>query len=239
VLLIGVALTTIVVGNAVSAPAVHAQSPAASLKQKPWPRTARGAIALVRANRNTNEEASPFRREITWLAQWRRDRWWVIGLFESPWSVRFVVDAAVVKRHVYTYIDYGQRPSRKWVGTIARRWQLSTLYTRLTRAQAIQFAKDSLGSTLRTYTILDAAGKLAKDTAPSTAWYFVFYVTAQDGRRLVLAVTGLGSAPAEEGEYVGGYGFGSQPQLHDTVPLNLVDWVRVVTKARGWQPSNL
>jgi hypothetical protein len=205
---------------------------------KPWPKTARAAIALVRADPDTSREASPFKREITWIAEWHRDRWWVIGLFESNWGVRFVVDATISHHHVYTYIEYISRPSRKWVLAKARRWHLATLYTRLTSTQAIEFAKTSIGLAPR-YTIVDAAAKLARDTASSVGWYFVFYVTTQDGRKLVLAVTGLGGRPAEEGEYTSGYGFGSQPQLQDSVPLNLSDWVRSVVKARGWQPSNL
>jgi hypothetical protein len=47
-----------------------------------------------------------------------------------------------------------------------------------------------------------------------------------------------GGEPCTEGNYNSGYGFGATPHLFQRVPLNLVDWVRAVTKARGWHPSN-
>jgi hypothetical protein len=205
--------------------------------EKPRPATARLAIARVRAHRDTAAEASPYSHQIRWTAEWRGDRWWVLGLFESEWGVRFVVDAAIVAGRVYTYINYSGRPSRAWVREKARRWGVRTLYTRFTPVPAIKFARESLDFELREYTVLDAAAKLAKDTAASVGWYFALHVQASDGRRLVLAVTGLGLAPAQEGKYTSGYGFGAQPRLHEAVPLILADWIGATAKARGWQTS--
>jgi hypothetical protein len=50
---------------------------------KPRPATAQKAIALVRASHDMSEEAAPFAHELGWKAEWRGDRWWVIGLFSS------------------------------------------------------------------------------------------------------------------------------------------------------------
>lgn len=208
---------------------------------KPRPATAQKAIALVRSHPDTNQAAAPFKREIRWAAEWRGDRWWVLGLFESDWGAQFVVDAAIRRGQVYTY-----GPSRVWVRARATRWGLRTLYTRFTPAAAIEAVKESnpyeetAGLALSEYTIVDAAARLATDTADTQAWYFAFYVQPPSGDRRVLAVTGLGgSGPANEGLYSSGYGFGATPQVFERIPLNLLDWVRAVAKARGWQPSNL
>jgi hypothetical protein len=187
-------------------------------KKKPIPRTAQKAIARVRAAPDTNSEASPFQQELAWAAQWRRDKWWVVGLFESPWGTRFVVDATLSGGKVYTYIDYSNRPAATWVRATAKRfWHLQTLYTRLTPEAAISIAQRDTIDT-GTYTVLDAAAKLARDTARQAAWYFAFYVQTQTGQRLVLVVSAGGGEPVEEGVYVDGYGFGATPELQQTVP---------------------
>lgn len=72
----------------------------------PDPPTAEDAIALVRASREVSSAVTPYRRELDWLAEWRGDRWWVVGAFESPWGVRFVTDAALRDGRVYAYISY-------------------------------------------------------------------------------------------------------------------------------------
>jgi hypothetical protein len=207
-------------------------------KNKPSPRTARTAVARVRAAPDTSREASPFKRELAWAAQWRRDRWWLVGLFESPWGTRFVVDATLSRGKVYTYIAYADRPAAAWVhATAGRFWHVPTLYTRLTPDAAISLVRPTTISSVR-YTVLDAAAKLARDTAREVGWYFVFYVQDQSGQRLVLVVSRYGGEPVEEGLYTGGYGFGSQPEVQTGIPLNLSDWVRSVVRARGWTPSN-
>lgn len=142
-------------------------------KPRPRPATARKAIALVRSDPDTSKAASPYKRELGWVAEWRGDRWWLVGLFESSWGVRFVVDAAIIGGEVYTYIDYSSRPSRRWVQAKARRWRLNTLYTRLTPAAAIELAQQSLSFELRRYSVLDAAAKLTTDTGREQGWYFL------------------------------------------------------------------
>ncbi len=141
---------------------------------------------------------------------------------------------------VYTYIDYAERPAAAWVrATAGRRWGLHTLYTRFTGAAAISVAERDTISPGQ-YTVLDAAAKLARDSARLVAWYFAIYVQNRSGERLVVVVSQYGGEPVEEGTYAGayGYGFGAQPDLQTSVPLNLSDWVRAVVKARNWSPSN-
>ena len=204
---------------------------------KPRPATAAKAIALVRSNQDTSRAASPYKRELGWVAEWRDDRWWVAGVFESQWAQRFVVDAAIVGGRVRTYVNYDGRPTKAWIYANTRRWKLATLYTRFTAAAAIASVRQDVG--LGTYTVLGSAARIAKDSAGSVAWYFVFYVQTADGSNLVLPVTGPDESPAVEGNYIDGYGFGSQPQLQQSVPLNLSDWIRGLASARGWHPSNL
>jgi hypothetical protein len=210
-------------------------------KAKPIPRTARQALRRVRAAADTSRAASPFTHELAWAAQWRGDKWWLVGLFDSEWGTKFVVDATLRRGTVYTYINYLDRPTSSWVRTTARRlWHVSTFYTRFTSAAAISVAQRSAISTSR-YSVIDAAAKLARDTAKEVGWYFAFYVQdTASGNRIVVVVTRFGDGyPVEEGEYSGGYGFGSQPGLSTSVPLNLSDWVHTVAAARGWTPSNL
>jgi hypothetical protein len=210
-------------------------------RKKPIPRSAQQAVARVRAAPDTNREASPFQRELAWVAQWRGDRWWVLGLFESSWGARFVVDATLMKGNVYAYINYADRPAATWVRTTAKqRWGLRTFYTRFTAAVAISAAEQETGVPVK-YTVIDAAAKLASDTARQVAWYFAIYVQDKSGKRLVVVILAFGGGPVEEGTYAGDYdyGFGARPTPQTTVPLNLVDWVRAVAKARHWTPSNL
>jgi hypothetical protein len=199
----------------------------------PAPRTAAKALALVRANPNTNQAAQPFQRELGWVAQWRGDRWWLVGLFSSTYGTRFVVDATVEGTSVLDYISPG-RPSLTWVRTTARRWHMATLYTRLTSAAAIKIAEQDVIESNQ-YTVLGAASKLAEDTGQRVGWYFAFYVQdVTTGARSVVAVTGYGGTSVEEGTYANGYGFGAQPQLQTSVPLNLSDWVHAVSASRHW-----
>src|SRR2546430_868164 len=89
--------------------------PAVAVSSKPVPPTAKKAIALVRANPDTTQAASPYQRELGWSAAWRGDRWWVVGVFKSQWGKRFAVDAAIIAGKVRTYIYYYDRPPAKWV----------------------------------------------------------------------------------------------------------------------------
>jgi hypothetical protein len=124
------------------------------------------------------------------------------------------------------------------VRTTARRlWHLATFYTRFTPAAAISVAEHDTTSPAG-YSVIDAAAKLAKDAAKQVGWYFALYVKdTASGNRLVVVVARFGGGPVEEGLYSDGYGFGSQPELLKSVPLNLSDWVRTVAKARGWTPD--
>lgn len=210
---------------------------------KTGPRTAKEAIALVRAHPDTSDAASPFKRELRWSAEWRGDKWWVIGLFESKRYQRFVVDASVWKGRVWTHTNYARRPSRAWVQRKAQRWGLKSLYTRFSQTGAIDVVKMSDlsssvegGPGLDSYEILDAAAKLAIDTKSAVGWRFAFYVRdLVTGKRLVLTVTGPGGRPTLEGDYSGRYGFGADARLYERPPRNLAAWLRYVAKARGWR----
>jgi hypothetical protein len=134
---------------------------------------------------------------------------------------------------VYTYVNYAKRPAPAWIrATAERRWGVQTLYTRFTTTTAIA-AVEGLTGLSRDYTVLDAAAKLVLDTARDVGWSFAIYVQDRSGNRLVIAFS------AGEGTYVTGYGLSVEPAPQTTVPLNLVDWVRAVAKARNWTPSNL
>jgi hypothetical protein len=102
------------------------------------------AIALVRASPEMSRAVAPFKRELDWKAEWVEDRWYVIGLFESPWGVRFVQDAGIWNGHVYAYSVYSVSPPYEWVVSKARElWGLTTFYTRLTPEIAIERVKES------------------------------------------------------------------------------------------------
>jgi hypothetical protein len=80
---------------------------------------------------------------------------------------------------------------------------------------------------------------LAQDGTQHVGWYFAVYAPNATDSKVVVVVTGLSGNPVQEGNHVDGYGFGGQPELETSVPLNLGDWVRTVAKASGWTPSNL
>ncbi len=100
------------------------------------PSTGPEAIAMVRASQKMSDAARPFAREIEWKAEWTDGRWYVVGLFESEWGVKFVQDASIRAGVVYAYIDYSSRPPLDWVRKQASDWGLATLYTRLSQADA-------------------------------------------------------------------------------------------------------
>jgi hypothetical protein len=234
-ILIALLLTALAVGSTASGRATS--------KEEPWPRTAAQAIALVRANPRMNDQLTPFERVLGWYASWRGDRWWVVGLFKSPWSARFVGDASIIHHRVYAHLDYTERPSQKWVKAAARRshWHLHRFYTRFPNSKAIHAAEKGAGiDGTQPYTVLDAAAELVEDSPKKVAWYFAVYVQAPEGTKSVYTITGLGPGdPVVERIFADGYGFGSQPTLDTTVPPELRRWVRSVSAARGWQPSNL
>lgn len=146
----------------------------------------------------------------------------MLGLFESDWGVRFVVDAGVWQGRVYNCIVYSGRPSRACVRAKARKWGLRTLYTRLKGVNAIQLVKNSDlsrteegGPGLDSYTILGAAANLAQDSLVSQGWYFAFYVR-RSGNRAAARSYGHRTRwrPSRGSLYFGGeYGFGATPHL--------------------------
>ena len=203
---------------------------------KPVPATAARAIALVRASPDTAQAAAPFARELGWSAQWRETQWWVAGAFTSQWGKRFVVSATLERGRVEADGPF-RGPTKIWIRQRLRRFNLTSLYTRFTAAAAIASVGKNVG--IDSYTVIDAAARVAQDTPTKVGWYFIFYVQNTDGTKSVLPVVGLSGNPVQEGQYVDGYGFGGQPSRQTTVPLNLSDWVHAVAKARGWQAPNL
>jgi hypothetical protein len=203
----------------------------------PTPSTAQEAIAIVRASPDMSTAVAPYKQELDWKAEWVKDRWWVIGLFESPWGVKFVSDATIWDGRVYAYINYGQRPKREWVEARAKEWGLSTYYTRLTPDEALSRVKksDSVRYALQDVKVIDGVAELVEDNSIFQAWRFAFYVLRTDGNYALLVADGLGGKGAEEGNYVSEYGFGNATESYWEIPLHLVDWVRSLAKSRGWQ----
>jgi hypothetical protein len=195
------------------------------------------AIAQVRESEEMANAAHPYAKELDWYAEQHSDRWWIIGLFESPWGVRFIRDAAIWDGRVYAYTSYSVRPSEEWVISKAReRWGLTTFYTRLTPEMAIARVKESeaVRHALQDAQVLDAVAELIEDNAVSQQWRFAFYVQRADGTKAVLVVGGLGTVGAEEGNYVNNYGFGNATEAYWDIPLNFADWVRELTKLHNW-----
>jgi len=204
----------------------------------PTPGTAEEAIAMVRASPKMSEAVAPFRKELDWKAEWVGDRWYVIGLFESPWGVRFVQDATVKDGQVYAYIDYKERPPREWVAAKAREWGLTTLYTRLTPEAALELVQESssVSNALdEVEKVIDAEANLVEDTAAHQRWLFAFYVQRKDGKKAILVVGGSGLwEGVEEGRYGGHYGFGEAPEASWEIPLHLRDWIQSLADTRNW-----
>jgi len=213
---------------------------ASSSSPTPYPPTAQEAIAMVKSSPDMSEYVAPFKQELDWKAEWVDDRWYVVGLFESPWGVRFVRDAIILDGRVYAYAPgfYEMRPPYEWVVSKAHEWGLTTLYTRLTPEIAIEQVKKSedVRYALQDVEVLDAVAKLVEDNAEAQQWCFAFYVQRKDGSRAVLVVGGgLGTIGAKEGNYINEYGFGDATKAYWEIPLNLTDWVRSVVKDRYWK----
>ena len=195
------------------------------------------AIATVRHSDDMARDAEPYAREVDWYAEQRDDQWWVIGLFESPWGVQFVRDAAIWEGRVYAHINRGARPTHEWVISRAReRWNLTTYYTRLTPEAAIDKVQVSepVRDALKGVQVVDSSAGLIEDNAVTQQWRFAFYVEWPGGSKAVVVVGGLGADGAEEGNYMDGYGFGNATETYWKIPLNFVDWVRDVANRRGW-----
>lgn len=205
----------------------------------PNPLTTEEAIAMVRASPEMSKAVAPFKQELDWKAEWAENRWWVIGLFESPWDVKFVSDATILDGRVYAYIDYSTRPKREWVEAQAEEWRLQNLYTRLTVAEALARVKESgdVRYALRDDTIVDSVAELVEDSAISQAWRFAFYVLRVNGDYAVLVVEGYGGKGAKEGNYASDYGFGNATEVYREIPLYLLDWVRQLARDRDWEKA--
>lgn len=229
-------------------PVATATTPPATPLNTPSPPSAPEAIAKVRDSTEMSKSAAPFKQEVDWKAEWVQDRWWVAGLFESPWGVRFVADATIWDGRVYAYVNYSMRPKREWVEARAKEWQLEHLYARLTPQDALERVKqtDSVRRALQEVKIQDSVADLLEDTALGVSWRFAFYITRKDARQAVLVVEGLGEKGVKEGSYGSGedyersYGFGNAAKALWDVPLHQLDWVRQLAKERGWvKASNL
>jgi hypothetical protein len=195
------------------------------------------AITMVRNSQDMADAAQPYAKELDWYAEQQGDKWWAVGLFESPWGVQFVQDATIWDGRVYAYVSYSMRPPHDWViSKTHERWGLTTFYTRLMPEVAIERVKesDAVGDALQGATVLDAVAELIEDNAVTQQWRFAFYVQQKNGSKAVLIVGGLGTVGAEEGEYSDGYGFGNATKAYWDIPLNFVDWVRNLVKLRGW-----
>ena len=249
--IIGVLLVTIllVLGACVSVPTSSPEESTPTPEETvttpesavvPNPPTTEEAIAMVRASPKMSTAVAPFKQEVDWKAEWVEDRWWVIGLFESPWGVKFVSDATIREGEVYAYINYSMRPKREWVKKKAEEWGLQHLYTRLTPNEALARVKESgdVRYALRDATLVDEVSELVEDTALSVAWRFAFYVMYGDGHYKILIVEGIGGGKgAKEGNYASDYGFGNATEVYREIPLYLLDWVRQLVRDRAWEKA--
>jgi len=223
---------------------------------KPYPPTAEEAIAMVKTFPCMSEVITPFKQELDWKAEWVKDRWYVIGLFESPWGAKFIRDATIGYRQIYVwgcfrylrgyvrgdrtlrgyapYSPYLMLPTRKWVVSKAQEWGLKTLYTRLTPEIAIKLVKENpkFINTLKNGQVLDSVAELIVDSVESQKWWFAFYVIREDGSKALLVVE------AVEGinRWNKKYGF-KRMNIHWEIPIYMVDWVKKVTKERDWQEA--
>ena len=248
--IVGLLLATLLVLGActlASAPATEETPMPASQETAPTreptvipnPPTAEEAIAMVRASPEMSKAVVPFEQELDWRAEWVEDRWWVVGLFESPWGVKFVSDATIWNGKIYAYIDYSMRPEHEWVKTKAEELGLPHLYTRLNPNEALARVKESgdVRYALRNVTVVDEVAELVEDTALSVAWRFSFYVMYGDGHHEILIVEGFGGKGAKEGKYTSDYGFGNATEIYWEIPLHLMDWIRSVAKNRDWEKA--
>lgn len=241
-----------------AAPAAAAGSPtvtvlAALPGQPPRPATGQQAVAIARANGVASALARPYKAELGWTAQWRRNSWWLVGVFESDWGTRFVVRASVMDGH---YVHFGAGPTRQWILDNARP-QVTTLYARYDPASAVAQMKNELleqppppansfpDFDPRNYTILDGAAELVTDKTTRPGWWFVYYARdLRTGQNVVVPVAGLNYSPAIEesiGAAPGATDYGIWGMPWDNVPTwaaSLHDWISGVIAAHGWQPTN-
>lgn len=229
-LLRGAAVVVLVAAAAATPGAVAGPPPATSPPvvvlpalpgKTPRPATGQRAVALARANRNVPDAlARPYKTELGWTAQWRRNRWWLVGVFESDWGTRFVVRASVVGGR---YVRFGVGPTRAWilanaqpsVTTLNTRFDASSSAVAVIKARLLALPPPPPNSfpdfDPKNYTILDGAAELLED-APVTdkpgfypggggpLWYFVYYARDhRNGQNVVLPVTGINYAPVSEG----------------------------------------
>lgn len=190
------------------------------------------AMALVRQSQAFSQQISPYERELTWTAEYQGDdKWWILGVFESPWGVQFVGDATVWEGRVYAYTSYGMRPDSEWVTAKADQIGLRSVYTRLTPQLAIDLVKEASSVTfaIRDHHELGWVGELHDDSSVEQEWWFLAYLEKPDGTRVVLPVH-----DAREGNYVSGYGFGESPQADFEVPLFMTDWARQKAAEEEW-----
>ncbi len=192
-------------------------------------------VRELKASREFNDAVNPYSKVLDWYAEKQGDSVCVIGLFESPWGVRFVQDATVVDGRVYT--SYQLRPLDAWVKAIAAGlWGLTSYYVRLTPAEALdRVRKSRLVSALLLGTrVIDGIAEIDEDTAKSHTWRFALFVEKRDRTRAVLVVSGLTSNGVQEGQYVGGYGFGNAANPSWDIPLYFSDWVHNLIVSRNW-----
>lgn len=80
----------------------------------------------------------PFKRELDWAAEWMGDRWWVVGLLESPWEAKFIAYATIWRGDVRAERTFLQNDPTKndgnaeWIKRQAAQWGVSHLRSRLT-----------------------------------------------------------------------------------------------------------
>jgi hypothetical protein len=191
---------------------------------------------------------------------WGCGKWFVLGLFESPWEVKFVRSSTLeskcvkiedyrsaeeLKRQIKYRVKRGNWYELKkivlenWIKDKANEWGLKTLYTRFTPEKALEEAKKLCGSEIgrRGATLLDAVAELIHETELTyrePTWRVAFYVQ-QGKEKAVFILDNAREGFSKFGVYTINYG-----AFYDKIPLYLADWVRKIAKERGWEEiSNL
>ncbi|MCH8206269.1 MAG: tetratricopeptide repeat protein, partial [Chloroflexi bacterium] len=162
------------------------------------PNTPERAIEVVRNSREMFDAMFPYERELDWTAEWALDRWWILGLFESPWGKKFVISASlgdwqsrpgVGLTGLFVGIEY-EAPAEEWVSEKAEEWELEHLYTRFTPDVALSMVSQTrpVAEALSNVVVVDAAAELVEDTPGQVVWRFAFYVDRGNLGRAVLSV---------------------------------------------------
>jgi hypothetical protein len=194
------------------------------------------AVLKVKHSDDFSKSVEPYAKELDWYGVGHEDKTWIIGLFESPWGVKFIRDASIWDDRVYAYTSRSTRPNSVWIKKVAKeKWNLETFFTKIPPDYALEVITraDKVRYALKKKTILDSYSELMADDSITQKWRFAFYVENPDGERSVLVVGGFKDG-VKEGKYQSEYGFGNAADAFYDIPLKYQDWVHSIAVERNW-----